>query len=64
MPTNSGSSPPMSDEGHLPVWWNLTEDYLLKMLRRVAAGEDPDMVYADEYASAERSVVKNADEGS
>lgn len=33
-------------------WWTLSGEQLLAMLKRVAAGEDPDMVYAEEYANA------------
>lgn len=34
-------------------WWAISGDELLAMLRRVAAGEDPDLVYAEEYANSE-----------
>jgi hypothetical protein len=34
-----------------PVWWVIDGDSLLEMLQRVADGEDPDMVYAEEYAN-------------
>lgn len=33
----------------------ISGEELLTMLRRVAAGEDPDLVYAEEYANAERT---------
>lgn len=33
-------------------WWTISGEGLLAMLRRVAAGEDPDLVYAEEYANA------------
>lgn len=36
-----------------PVWHVIDSDRLLQMLRRVEAGEDPDMVYLEEYANAE-----------
>jgi hypothetical protein len=32
----------------------LNSETLLDMLRRVAAGEDPEMVYLEEYANATR----------
>lgn len=35
-------------------WWALNGTELMAMLRRVAAGEDPDMVYMEAYANAER----------
>lgn len=34
-------------------WWVIAGDVLLDGLRRVAAGEDPDLVYAELYANAE-----------
>jgi hypothetical protein len=36
-----------------PVWHVIDSTALLKMLYRVANGEDPDMVYLEEYANAE-----------
>ena len=38
----------MSDLG----WWAVSGDDLLRMLHEVADGADPDMVYAEAYASA------------
>ena len=35
-------------------WWAISGDVLLGSLRRVAAGEDPDLVYAELYANTER----------
>lgn len=35
-------------------WWSISGDDLLAMLRRVANGEDPDMVYAEAYANGAR----------
>lgn len=32
-------------------WWVLKGEDLLAMLQRVQAGEDPDIVYAEEYAN-------------
>ena len=39
----------MADMG----WWVLSGDNLLDMLRRAHAGEDPDLIYAEEYANSE-----------
>lgn len=35
-------------------WWVVSGENLLDMLRRAAAGEDPDLIYAEEYANGER----------
>lgn len=32
-------------------WWTISGEGLLKMLRRVQAGEQPSLVYAEEYAN-------------
>lgn len=34
-------------------WWCISGEALLSMLRRVQAGEDPDLVYAEEYANSD-----------
>lgn len=34
-------------------WWSISGEALLAMLRRVHDGEDPDLVYAEEYANAQ-----------
>jgi len=34
-------------------WWVISDEALLSMLRRVANGEDPDLVMAEEYANCE-----------
>lgn len=34
-------------------WWALPGDVLLDLLRRAHAGEDPDLLYAEEYANCE-----------
>ena len=39
-------------------WHVISGEDLLTMLRRVAAGEDPDMVYAEEYVNAQRETVE------
>jgi hypothetical protein len=38
-------------------WWSISGESLLFMLNRVADGEDPDIVYAEEYANAKREEV-------
>jgi hypothetical protein len=40
------------------AWWCISEDDVLAALRRVAAGEDPDLVYAEMYVNAEREEVE------
>jgi hypothetical protein len=44
---------PLDSKG-APVWHVISSDDLLAMLRRVAAGEDADLVYIEEYVNAER----------
>lgn len=34
-------------------YWVIGGSELLRMLRRVKGGEDPDLVYAEEYANSE-----------
>lgn len=34
-------------------WWTISGEDLLALLRRVAAGEDPELVYAEAYANSE-----------
>jgi len=33
-------------------WWVISGEALLEMLRRARDGEDPDLIYAEEYANA------------
>jgi hypothetical protein len=42
-------------------WWVISSETLLDALHRVAAGEDPDLVYLEEYVNAERQLP--GDEG-
>lgn len=35
------------------IWWSISGDEILAMLRRVHDGEDPDLVYAEHYANSE-----------
>jgi hypothetical protein len=47
-----------TDKTPPPMPWHVINgEDLLVMLRRVAEGEDPDMVYAEEYVNAEREEV-------
>ena len=34
-------------------WWVVSGENLLDMLRRAHGGEDPDLIYAEEYANSE-----------
>jgi hypothetical protein len=43
-------------------WWTISGEALLAMLRRVADGEDPDLVYAEEYANSDHVEVSDADD--
>lgn len=38
-------------------WWVIDGASMLEALRRVAAGEDPDLVYVELYANTEREDV-------
>lgn len=42
-------------------WWAISGDALMGMLRRVADGEDPAAVYADEEANCEVEDVYSVD---
>lgn len=42
-------------------WWSISGEALLDMLKRTAAGEDPDLVYAEEYVNAERDELDPPD---
>jgi hypothetical protein len=63
----TGARPPLSEEkvgdgegegavvDLAPLGWHvISGEQLLVMLRRVRDGEDPDMVYAEEYVNADR----------
>ena len=44
----------MATTGTSPLgWWTIKGEALLDLLRRAAAGEDPDLLYAEAYANAE-----------
>lgn len=49
-PEQKPASPAPSDA---MGWWVLSGDNLLAMLRRAHGGEDPDLIYAEEYANSE-----------
>ena len=42
-------------------WWTLSGENLLNSLRRAAAGEDPDLIYAELYANSEHEYVEGDD---
>lgn len=42
----------MSDDSVTPTFWAISGESLLTMLREVAAGADPDIVYAEHYANS------------
>lgn len=42
----------MSDVA-LQGWWTISAECFMTALRRVHAGEDPDMVYAEFYANSD-----------
>jgi hypothetical protein len=39
-------------------WWAISEDRLLDLLRRARNGEDPELLYAEEYANADVTHVE------
>lgn len=43
-------------------WWTISGEALLAMLRRCASGEDPDLVYAEEYANASHEHPQDGDQ--
>ena len=49
---NTDNTPPLG-------WHVISGEDLLAMLRRVANGENPDMVYAEEWANADHKKVEN-----
>lgn len=38
-------------------WWTISGEGLLDLLRRVAAGEDPDLVYAEAYVHSDHEHI-------
>lgn len=49
----------MPDE--VGLWWCISEEGLLELLRRAAAGENPEAIYAEEYANSEHEHVEGED---
>jgi hypothetical protein len=47
-----------TDEGY---WWTISEEALLDMLRRAHQGEEPEFIYAEEYANATHETVEEDD---
>lgn len=39
-------------------WWSIHGEDLLALLRRAAAGEDPDLLYAEAYANSTTEEVE------
>jgi hypothetical protein len=39
-------------------WWVIESDNLLDLLRRAHAGEDPDLLMAEEYANGDHEQVE------
>jgi hypothetical protein len=44
--------------GHVPCWWSISEERLLDLLRRAHNGEDPELLYAEQYANADVTHVE------
>jgi hypothetical protein len=42
-------------------WHVVADDRLMELLRRAHAGEDPDLLYIEEYVNAERETVDGED---
>jgi hypothetical protein len=42
-------------------WHVMHSDRLMQLLRRAHAGEDPDLLYIEEYVNAERETVDGED---
>lgn len=52
----------MAERTPLPTWWSISGEELMKLLRRCHAGEDPDMVYMEQYVNADITPVEGIDE--
>jgi hypothetical protein len=53
----SATQPEQRGERRPLGWWAISGDDLLAMLREVAAGGDPDLVYVEHYANSEHEEV-------
>ncbi len=56
------SGAPMTDSEPKPVFWSISEPFLLAMLRRVEAGETADDVYAEQYVNATIETIPGTDD--
>lgn len=43
-------------------WWCISGEAMMDMLRRAHAGEDPEMVYVEQYANSEHHHEPPADD--
>lgn len=53
----------MADESRPLGFWAISGEALLAMLRRAHAGEDPDLVYAEEYANSDVTDYRKPQDG-
>lgn len=51
----------MAEEPVKWPWWSIDGEFLMEMLHRANAGEDPDMLYAEAYANSDVEAVPPAD---
>lgn len=49
----------MAEEVAALGWWSISGEALLDLLRRAHAGEDPELLYAEEYANSEHEYPEN-----
>lgn len=54
MSDDDGNPDELVDEEDRLGWWTISGTALLGLLRRAHDGEDPDMLYAEEYVNADR----------
>lgn len=47
--------------GESECWHVIDRERLMQLLRRAHAGEDPDLLYIEEYVNAEREEIENGD---
>jgi hypothetical protein len=43
-------------------WWSISGEVLLELLHRAHKGEDPDLLYAEEYANSDHEYVSEEGE--
>jgi len=46
----------------LDSWWTISTESMLAMLRRCHDGEDPELVFMEEYANADHEYVEEDDD--